>query len=399
MAALHPAIDVNAFATICEQSTALSDYPLASGIRKNVVCYDGDRLRMTIAGADDRIRLLQEIAQALETGPGLIIVKKGFNDHALLDRQNDIFNAILAEEAEHSTGDHFAQAGANGRIWNVLEKSALRDPDSFVEYYKNPLLTLISEAWLGPNFQVTAQVNVVRPGGQAQAPHRDYHLGFQTSDVLQHFPPHVHRMSAMLTLQGAVAHTDMPIESGSTLLLPFSQQYPQGYLAWRDQAFKDYFAEHAIQLPLEKGDFLFFNPALFHAAGSNITKDFHRIANLLQVSSAFGIPMEMLNRQRMANALYPALVKTWQALDDVELDAILSSSFDGYSFPTSLDTDPPLSGMAPETQRQLVQRGLDEGWGTEKFGIEQDALFNRRKGGVFHYDLQAVDRTSIADQA
>ena len=39
-------------------------------------------------------------------------------------------------------------------------------------------LALVSRAWLGPGYQVTSQVNVVRPGGQAQDPHRDYHLGF-----------------------------------------------------------------------------------------------------------------------------------------------------------------------------------------------------------------------------
>lgn len=33
---------------------------------------------------------------------------------------------------------------------------------------------MVSEAWLGPGYQLTAQVNVVRPGGKAQEPHRDY---------------------------------------------------------------------------------------------------------------------------------------------------------------------------------------------------------------------------------
>ena len=48
-------------------------------------------------------------------------------------------------------------------------------------------------------------------------------------------------MSALLTLQGAVAHTDMPVESGPTKLLPFSQRYPQGYVAWRRADFRAYF--------------------------------------------------------------------------------------------------------------------------------------------------------------
>ncbi len=133
---------------------------------------------------------------------------------------------------------------------------------------------------------MTSQVNVVRPGGLAQLAHRDYHLGFQTVDESQAYPVHVHRMSPLLTLQGAVAHSDMTLESGPTKLLPFSQRYAPGYLAWRRQDFRDYFEAHFVQLRLDKGDALFFNPALFHAAGANSTTSVSRMANLLQISSA-----------------------------------------------------------------------------------------------------------------
>ena len=33
---------------------------------------------------------------------------------------------------------------------------------------------LACEAWLGPGYQITAQTNVVKPGGKPQQPHRDY---------------------------------------------------------------------------------------------------------------------------------------------------------------------------------------------------------------------------------
>ena len=52
---------------------------------------------------------------------------------------------------------------------------------------------------------------------------------------------------------------------------------------------------------------MFFNPALFHAAGTNRSKDVRRIANLLQVSSAFGRAMESVDRLKMSLKLYPAL--------------------------------------------------------------------------------------------
>merc|ERR1719453_1212692 len=120
----------------------------------------------------------------------------------------------------------------------------------------------------------------------------------------------------MLTLQGAIAHVDVPLEAGPTKLLPFSHQYPEGYLAWKREDFKQYFEDNFVQLPLKKGDMLYFNPALFHAGGDNITNgpsSVNRMVNLLQVSSPFGRMMESVNRVRMCKALYPVLLKLREA--------------------------------------------------------------------------------------
>ena len=34
---------------------------------------------------------------------------------------------------------------------------------------------------------------------------------------------------------------------------------------------------------------------------------------------------------------------------------------DGYSFPTNLDSDPPVGGNAPETAQQMLKRHLEAG--------------------------------------
>ena len=216
------------------------------------------------------------------------------------------------------------------------------------------------KAWLGPNYQMTAQINLVRPTGAAQSPHRDYHLGFQTRELAESYPAHVHDLSPVLTLQGAIAHIDMPIESGPTKLLPFSQIYRHGYLAYSQPEFREYFENNYVQIPLNKGDVLFFNPALYHAGGANISKDIHRMANLLQVSSAFGRAMESLDRSGMTRKLYPILAKNNHNLSEKEIDAAITSCAEGYSFPTNLDTAPPLDGLAPETQANLFRRALTE---------------------------------------
>jgi ectoine hydroxylase-related dioxygenase (phytanoyl-CoA dioxygenase family) len=312
-----------------------------------------------------------ELVVALGDGPGLVVFTGAFPDTSVVDRVTDVFGAIIADQhaAGQPAGDHYAKPGANDRIWNALEKLALRDPDAFVEYYANEIIELVSSAWLGPYFQITSQVNVVNPGGAAQVPHRDYHIGFQSVEVAQQYPAHAHRLSAVLTLQGAIAHTDMPVESGPTMYLPYSQKYELGYLGWRRADFAEYFAEHHVQLPLAKGDAAFFNPAVSHAAGHNRTPDVKRMANLLQLNSAFGRPIETVNREAVSNALFPALVRRARAGGATvsELRNVIAAAAEGYPFPTNLDRDQPIGGLTPDSQADLLWRAVSEDW-------EPDAL-------------------------
>jgi len=363
------ACDLDDFRDLAEKTTVLADYPAASAVEKNVLIYDSRKVMAAAATPEGRRAVLAEICEVFGEGPGVVVFKRAYEDTGIIDRASTIFDAIIEEQHRTATGggDHFAKPGANDRIWNSLEKHCLADPANFAEYYGNPIIVLASEAWLGPSYQMTAQVNRVNPGGAAQSAHRDYHLGFQSSAVIEQFPAHVHRLSPVLTLQGAVAHCDMPLESGPTLFLPHSQTYVPGYLALKRQEFRDYFETHHVQMPLEKGDVVLFNPALFHAAGTNRSADIKRVANLLQVSSAFGRAMETVNREKMSARLFPALKSLQEKLSPDEIANAVAACAEGYSFPTNLDRDPPLGGLAPKTQAQLMHEALKEGWSDEAF--------------------------------
>ena len=369
--------DLDAFRRIVERSVNRAEYPLASDVVSNVLVYDGLEARSAAASPEGRKELMAEWVEALTHGPGVIAIRGAFADTTAIDRTNDHFWAIIEDERRGNIGggDHFAKPGANDRIWNALEKLCLRDPAAFAAYYGNAVIALVSEAWLGPCYQITSQLNVVNPGGAAQVPHRDYHLGFQSPQAIERFPAHVHALSPVLTLQGAVAHCDMPLETGPTLYLPFSQSYLPGYMATGRPEFRDYFEAHHVQLPLAKGDAAFFNPALFHAAGTNRSKDVRRIANLLQVSSAFGRAMESVDRLKMSVKLYPALrgLLHENALTPAEADNAVSACAEGYSFPTNLDRDPPIGGIAPKSQQDLMRQALKENWPPEVFSNEAEA--------------------------
>lgn len=373
---------LEAFAALTAQTLDPADVPFATDVAKNVPVYDMAKLSGALSNTAERRALMAEWAWVLGQSSGVVVLQAAFGDTSPIDAATDAFNAIIAREKAETGGkaDHFAAAGANDRIWNALQKLCEADPSAFARYFANPAIAAVCEAWLGPGYQMTAQVNLVRPGGQAQEAHRDYHLGFQSADVAARFPAHAHTLSSVMTLQGAVAHCDMPVESGPTQLLPFSQLFPEGYMAYRRAEFREFFAAHAIQLPLEKGDAVFFNPALFHAAGENTSADIHRMANLLQISSAFGRAMESVDRLGMCKALYPALQKLRGSgeLDDLHVGAAIGACAEGYSFPTNLDTDPPEGGLAPETQAQLMKRALQEGMTPEAFAAALDEQTRRR---------------------
>jgi ectoine hydroxylase-related dioxygenase (phytanoyl-CoA dioxygenase family) len=180
---------------------------------------------------------------------------------------------------------------------------------------------------------VTSQVNVVNPGGAAQDMHRDYHLGFASGEQVARFPVHAHRLSAVLTLQGAVAHTDMPVETGPTMYLPHSQKYLPGYLAWRMPEFGEYFAASYVQLPLCKGDAVFFNPALFH---------------------------------------------------------VIAACAEGYPFPSNLDLDQPVDGLAPRTQADILGRAVSEQWSRQQLETELGTWSARRQTRRYTYSTKEI---------
>lgn len=356
--------------------------PSASLIQKGVPLYDCEALRTRVRAGDlDEAALMAEWAWVWREGPGILVLQRAFAHTDVVDEASVRFEEMIQRErASGAGGDHFAKAGANDRVWNALEKLCEADPALFARYYANDMIALAARAWLGPGYQITSQVNNVRPGGAPQAPHRDYHLGFCTSTQAQAYPRHVHALSPMLTLQGAVAHVDMPLSAGPTLYLPHSQKFEHGYLVADQEVFTRYFEANCVQLPLTKGDVVFFNPALLHGAGRNVSADIQRMANLLQISSAFGRAMESVNRDRMVRCLYPHLLALHQdgRLSGPELERVVAASAEGYAFPTNLDLDPPVGGLAPASPQVVVLQALEAGWSAHQLEARLDEMAGKR---------------------
>jgi ectoine hydroxylase-related dioxygenase (phytanoyl-CoA dioxygenase family) len=114
------------------------------------------------------------------------------------------------------------------------------------------------------------------------------------------------------------------------------------------------------------GDAAFFNPALMHGAGANNSSDVQRLANLFQISSPFGIPMETIDHDRVQLACYDTLQASPPSGSSLQTLATVMS--DSYPFPANLDRDVPDSSLTPTSSKQLLLRAVDEGWDKAQFG-------------------------------
>jgi hypothetical protein len=90
--------------------------------------------------------------------------------------------------------------------------------------------------------------------------------------------------------------------------------------------------------------------------------------------------MESMDRTRMSATLYPAL-QAMQAEGSISearaLDAI-GACAEGYPFPTNLDRDPPIGGLAPKSQQTLMQEAFLGRQPVDRFTADLNAQAERR---------------------
>jgi hypothetical protein len=81
----------------------------------------------------------------------------------------------------------------------------------------------------------------------------------------------------------------------------------------------------------------------------------------------------------MCDALFPTLLQLRASgLAETGLRNIVTACAEGYAFPTNLDRDQPVGGMAPQTQAELVWQAVGEQWDLSTFREELIAHAARR---------------------
>ncbi|KAJ9418487.1 hypothetical protein QL093DRAFT_2102499 [Fusarium oxysporum] len=347
---LSPPPSLDAFKKLCSQKVTKQDYPLAADIKENVPVYNLSNF--STLTENQKSALQGEWYKILLYGPGVFVTAGLYTNLDVINKSTAAFNNIIKRESQgtKTTGDHFASAGKNDRIWNSFSKHGLQDPDSFFNYFRIPTST--SSSLHGLVQGIASLLKSTTSGLEGSLK----------------YPRAMQVASQCLTLQGAIAHVDVPLESGPTRLLPFSQAFAPGYMAYHLPEFNEFFLDNYISLQLKKGDGLWFNPALFHAAGENKSVDINRLVNLVQISSAFGKPMETIDALPLVESTWDVLTAAYreQGLSD-EVQMFIAAIGEGYPFPTNLDNNPPRNeNMAPDSEQDIIRVALVNGKSREE---------------------------------
>jgi len=127
------ACDLDQFAALVERRADPELYPLAATIQSNVPIYEGDAIGVAAGRAQSRKALMAEWAFAMREGAGIAVFRNAFPDLLAVDAATEVFFEIIAEQHRENkaAGNQFAKPGANDRVWNALEKMALRAPKAF----------------------------------------------------------------------------------------------------------------------------------------------------------------------------------------------------------------------------------------------------------------------------
>ena len=104
------------------------------------------------------------------------------------------------------------------------------------------------------------------------------------------------------------------------------------------------------------------------------------MANLTQIGSAFGRTVETVSRQQMSISIFQALQQRRSAKwSDADIKNVIAACSEGYPFPTNLDRDSPLKGLAPQSQADFVWKALCDGESVDQLKKTLNDLAERQQ--------------------
>jgi len=227
---------------------------------------------------------LEEVLEALTTGPGYYIIRKAFSEQDVEmarerviyytrpdKKKGKLFEKPISQDEKHNN--------FGGMIWGLLYKGRI-----FEKMVMHPTVRKISQTLLGESCQLSSlSANTVLPGSKGQTPHLDYpyYRMLYPEDAKYREP----MMNPLMVLQFVTLLTEFTNENGGTAMRPDSHKNP----SYPDDV--EDFHKHAIQVNGQPGDIAVFAGSLQHAAMPNKSKHV-RSGLLLHMGAVYVTPFE-----------------------------------------------------------------------------------------------------------
>ena len=311
-----------------------------------------------------------ELVRALTDGPGIVVFKQRLRRPGRgRPRDGGVPGSIDAEKAAGAAGGRpLRQARRQRPGLGCAGQAGRRRPEVFADYYANDVLALVSEAWLGPDYQVTSQVNVVNPGGQAQVAHRDYHLGFMDARsrgplpgpgppaLARRSPCRARSRTATCPSRPARRSTCPTRSSTSPATSPSTSRSSRSTSRSTTSSCRWRRATPRSSTPP-------CSTAPARTVSTDVTPDGQPAAGVLRVRPRHGDRRP--GRDVPGRVPGAAGEEGGRRVRQATWTTSSPPSAEGYAFPTNLDRDQPIDGLAPQTPGRPGppgrRRGLDPG--------------------------------------
>ena len=359
-----------------------SDYPHADAVERNVLIY-GEKLRAAIGTTSGRTAVQTELMRALTDGPGIVVFKQAFGDLSVVDRATEAF---LAPDRRREGG----RRRRRGPLRQARrERPGLGRAGQAGRHRPRGVRRLLRQRRHRAGQRGLARSGL--PGhlaGQRGQPRRS------GADRAPRLPPRLHGRRGSRPLPGprapAVAGAD-PAGRGRALRH-----------AGRDRPdpLPAVLAPVRARLPR-------LPPARVHRVLRGSTTPSCRWRRATPRSSTPPCSTAPARTSRPTSGGWPTCCRCprrsaarwrpstgsrcagrcsrccWSSkaagASDGYLDNVIAASAEGYAFPTNLDRDQPIDGLAPQTQADLVRQAVAEGWTQAAFESALDAQAARTR--------------------
>jgi len=107
--------------------------------------------------------------------------------------------------------------------------------------------------------------------------------------------------------------------------------------------------------------------------------DIEAVVQKAYATGASKVVVEDMREEFLTGYVFPALKALWAGPGRRAVRNLIAVAAEGYPFPTNLDRDQPINGLAPQSQAQLLAQAVEEAWDAGRLRAELAAQQERSR--------------------